>query len=213
MTNRSPSLTESLVFSRDGLFARLVHMSPRARSAFALACATRLRALWNAYAVKYAVADGAVFNRQMDGLWDSLLRGDGPGVAGNAGALDALTAGDTDDRQESGAWDPLPTFAQEALSALVYALQAFRSGEATYAVWAGEVSYEACYQAVVGNSSRQGGGVDLEAHLVHLLVQRELRRQERDMLRLEQSFDLDALRELCAEVSTEMALTADDLIS
>jgi uncharacterized protein YjaG (DUF416 family) len=177
---------------------KLKELTPRSRTAFALAVATRLLPGYHRFHLKTGRGDSALLEALIEKLWMDIshLRqmklGD---LEASAAQALACVPG-----EESG-WDQeTQAYAEDAASALAYAYRARLTGNPQEAAWATRCALETVEFFMEQQSIAAG---DFQ------LVRAELDRQARDILDLEtwemREFDSELLRELRARSERDAA--------
>jgi uncharacterized protein YjaG (DUF416 family) len=166
-------------FDEAVLIQRLGRISKRRRIAFAAACAERLMPAYANYVSRSGWGDAAKLRFILDDLWSAIERGvSAPtDLQSTIDACMALIPG-----EDRGPWMPEQAYAEDAVSALAYALQCHQTGAPQEAAWSARRAYEAVDQFVVRQHK-----LDTEARrdekrvLAYPAIQNELERQDRDL--------------------------------
>src|SRR3990172_513103 len=183
-------------FVREHLWKRLEELDAVQRVAFAAACATRLLPSCDILTeVGGPGLSGA--RRALDDVWQRALgagSGDLPLQAHEKAceaSLDWVVAREQDEGGRA-------TECQGALLALLRAVRAARSGSATDASWAASHAFDAAYDEAWEQQPEVGRLPDMHVQLMSSdVVQRELARQDRDLLQIAQTpLEDQSIREL-----------------
>jgi len=177
-----------LSFDESKLNATLEGYPPKLRAVFAATCAERLMPAYAKFAeVSNRGAPGALQDA-LRALWQDLLGEKSLQTDEIAALVAAVTEQIPDEDEEP--WVDEQAVAQDAASAVAYALRCRQSGESNEAAWAGRCVYEALDGFVIQRwniDTSQGGSNDQV--MVHPLVQAELGRQQRDLRALAAEHD------------------------
>jgi uncharacterized protein YjaG (DUF416 family) len=173
-------VTDYLDFNETRLSEQLERLPRGLRVAFATACAERLHGPYAPFADEPLLGDPGELSTMLERLW-SECEADAPtpGWAERSVArLDRLMPHDDDVD-----WSmPGQAEARDFAFALIYALDAHRTGRAREAVLAANYVYESLWSTVAnGPASDLNAPGGREAAVGHPLVQAELGRQERDL--------------------------------
>jgi uncharacterized protein YjaG (DUF416 family) len=171
-------------FDESRVADRLARVSPRARVAFAAACAERLFPTYRQYVARAGVNDDGALRRMLDAAWDAAA---GMPHAQGAELADLIeTCMDLIPNSEGGPpFRELPV-AEDCGAAVAYSLRCLENEDAREAAWAARCAYEAMDHVVVRRT-----GIDVNAHraegriLANPLIQTELGFQEEDLAWLE----------------------------
>jgi uncharacterized protein YjaG (DUF416 family) len=176
------------------LLAKIEQLSQRDRTAFAAAIAERMLAAYAKFSNRTGKGNPSQLRDTLSRLWSDL--------EGNAlseaevdrliNASDELIPGE-DDRP----WVPEQPAAEDAASAVIYALRSRRSGLAQEAAWAATRACDALDDFVVNHEDIDTNVPEsMSRVLAHPLIQAELARQQRDLEELLQgSATVQGLRE------------------
>lgn len=183
-----------LRFEEIKLAQKLGQLANGARVAFAAACAQRLSASYAKFSTQTGRGDEVALNGILTRLWNDLN-----GSQMSDEDLDAMIAACMElvPKEDDGPWSMEQAAAEDAASALVYALRCRRSGQAKEAAWAARRAYEATDHYVINTENIDTETPGAEARILsHPLVQAELRRQQRDLDELQdETVTVDGLRE------------------
>ncbi len=166
-------------FDESMLVQRLGAVSTLRRVAFATACAERLLPAYANYAARSGWGDAAKLRFMLDELWRICERGANASCDFQSAIEVCMALIPGEDR---GPWMPEQAYAEDAASALAYALSFCQTGDSQEAAWAARRAYEAVDQFVVRQHN-----LDTEMRrdekrvLSYPTLQRELERQERDL--------------------------------
>jgi hypothetical protein len=160
------------LFDESTLISRLDALAPRARTAFALACARRLQPFLHVDAANAALV------RESLALLEASVLDDAPPES-----LDAVLA-----RLEDS-----PELDNDPVAATCFAIRSRVYGTSQEAVWAARRAYDARDQAVWEELGIQFSDPGAEERvLAHPLIQNELRRQAEDL----QALSVGRMREV-----------------
>lgn len=186
-----------LRFNEKELFYQIEQLGKQHRAAFAAACAERLLPSYLRFSKRTGWGDYFFLVNTLEDLWKNLSSEQKPGVDNKDIDVRISTTMSLIPAESDGQWVSEQACAEDAASAVVYALRCFRTGEAQEAVWAARRSYE-CLDHYVINSEKIDINVS-EAEgkiLSHPLIQAELARQQRDVSELlRKSITLAELRQ------------------
>lgn len=177
-------------FHEENLVAQLSATSKIAKTAFALAAATRLLPMYIAYAKEADIELNSLPKSTLHTMW-KVVRTDTPGqldvLESAAKVLLNLMPSEDD------IWNEYHPLAEDAIAAIVYALQAYLTNDPQESAWAARRGYEAADQFSIKELEIdfEEDGAEL-ALLMHPIVQQELIRQSRD-LELAISGDIESL--------------------
>lgn len=198
-------VTDYLDFNETRLTEQLERLPRCLRVAFAAACAERLYGPYAPFADELVLGQPGELSAMLERLW-SECEADAPTPAWaerSVARLDQLMPHDDDVD-----WSiPGQAVAQDFSFALIYALDAHRTGCAQEAVLAANYVYESVWSTVAN-----GPAIDLnapggmEAAVGHPLVQAELGRQERDLADLLRDPDAPELIRRLRERAREESL-------
>jgi uncharacterized protein YjaG (DUF416 family) len=180
------------------LVRRLGRLTKAHRVAFAAACAERLLPSFDAF-WRRGHEGAAPLRGILDRVWAD-ASGEPSLGADLQAQLDACMALIPD--QDDDTWDAGHPYADDAASAVAYALRTIKSGEAQEAAWAARRAYEAVDHFVM----HRLGIEDEEAIMRHPMMQAELTRQRRDLDDLTAGGDSpDLVRTLRARAAADSA--------
>jgi len=181
-----------LRFDEARLKGDLAPVPARLRVAFACACAQRQFDAYIRYCQQGGKGDPNYLRKVLDQVWEFAAGGQAP-----------LDLDDTIERctglvpEEDDSWTAASAYADDAVSAVIYALRACREGDPQEAAWAARRAYEATDHYATNlldvNFNQRGAE---EAVLGHPLVQNELNRQHRDVNELVSASSAKREREL-----------------
>jgi uncharacterized protein YjaG (DUF416 family) len=195
-------------FDEKMLVAELAGLSEHAQVAFAAAAATRQLDSFE----RFARATGMDEQRPREIallLWDALQR-QPIDSSGWSSILDEVM--DLQPEEDSGHWVSR-ALAEDAISALAYAIRCMSTSNPQEAAWAARCAYEAADQAAIRALDVQPGSPTSEALIKsHEWVQRELLRQNRDLTLLISGQET-AISELQDHAFAETLLTESEALS
>jgi uncharacterized protein YjaG (DUF416 family) len=189
---------KNLRFEEAQLLSKIEHLSRHDRTAFAGACAERMLRAYSKFSDRTGWGNPAKLREILTRLWSDLA-----GDAMSETEADAqihetveLIPGEND--------RPLvleQAAAEDAVSAVAYALRSRQSGLSQEAVWAARRAYEALDHFVINHEHIDTNSAGAEARvLAHPLIQAELLRQQRDLEELLRgTITLQQLRERSKE--------------
>jgi uncharacterized protein YjaG (DUF416 family) len=167
------------LYNEQVLIERLRKIPSESRVAFALLCAERLFPNYQAFHDATGKGSFSALTSISDRLWKD-ISGERMALEEVRMALQAcmeLIPGE-DDAPES----PLHAYAEDAASALAYALRTRLSGESQEAAWAARRAYESLDHYVIHHKALDLNEPQAEEQVVrHPLIQAELVRQQRDL--------------------------------
>jgi uncharacterized protein YjaG (DUF416 family) len=178
-SRQGPATTPILRFEDEALVRVLSHLASPFRVAFAAASAERLVPGYVMFGRRTHRGNPAALATLLDRLWLD-LEGDPMDVGLVQESID--TAINLIPAQVVAPWVPEQALADDAVSAVAYALRCRQSGEPQEAAWAARRAYEALDHFVIirEKTDLKKPGGELRA-LSHPLVQAELLRQQRDL--------------------------------
>jgi uncharacterized protein YjaG (DUF416 family) len=168
-----------LRYSEPDLVQAIERLSNAARAAFAAACAQRLFPAYVKYATKTGKGDPKAMGEVLSRLWRDLTE---------MSMLDAEVDRDIArcmeliPKEDDRPWVPEQAMAEDAASAVAYALRCRRNRQAKEAGWSARVGYEALDNYVISLEKIDTNVPGAEARVLsHPLIQAELGRQKRDL--------------------------------
>ncbi len=166
----------------EDLWKQLERMPNRLRVAFATACAQRQVPNYVRFTEVAGQGHPDVLIDVLNCLWDDLLGrlATEPKLRQQLDACMSLLP------EESAACDGLEYYAEDAVSAATYAIEARLFSDIQPVIWAARRAYNALDE--FAGSESPGGAIDQEEEeriLSHPLVQAELRRQRADLMQLQ----------------------------
>ncbi len=193
-----------LIFNDSEMMDKLERLPNELRAAFACACAERLYPAYAAYTNRTGRGDASVLRKTLTRLWSD-LSGDtmsDEDVQKGIRECKALTP-----REEDGPWIPERDYADDAVSAAVFAFMCRENGGAREAVWAAGRAYESLDAYLIERDDPDLNTPAGEDHvLADPLLQAELGRQRRDLdelLEVPPGDRPQAVRRLCSRASEE----------
>jgi hypothetical protein len=173
-------MTNQLIKFDEPKLTKALDLLPKLlRTAFAALCAQRLLPAYLAYAERIEPESRADVASFLNRLWSN-LEGDKTSLQELQQNLDASIALLRD--EEQGEWSRQRSYAEDAVSAVVYALGTRLNGESQEAAWAARHVYEALDQFVIHEE-----GIDIskpgaeERIISHPIIQGEFARQRQDL--------------------------------
>lgn len=180
--------TEPRRFEEAQLSKTIEQLPGQLRPAFAAACAERLLPSYSKFSKRTGRGDPNKLSTPLGRLWDDLsgsLMSDAE-IDSEIETCMALVP-----REDQGPWVMEQAAAEDAASALAYALRCRKNGLAEEAAWAARRAYEAVTyfcENIADSGSRRVRMLDYSQrrseyarHLANPLVQAELARQQRDL--------------------------------
>jgi uncharacterized protein YjaG (DUF416 family) len=168
-----------LHYNEQELAAELGGIPARYRATFAAACAERLLPAYSDFFRRVGRGDPVKLAAILARLWRDL---EGQKMADEEVKECLDVCMNLIPREDEGTWVPEQAAAEDAGSALAYALRCRQTGNAQEAAWAARRSYEALDHFVVAQEDIDTNAAFGENRvLLHPLVQAELARQRRDM--------------------------------
>lgn len=183
-----------LHFDEKELSRQIERLSKEHRVAFAAACAQRLIPSYERFSKKTGKGNYPSLVNTIEDLWKSLTNGQAveKDIDERISTCMDLIPGEDDEP-----WITEQACAEDAASALAYALRCLRTGESQEAAWAARRAYE-CLDHYVINSEKidtNVSGAEVQV-LSHPLIQTELGRQQRDLNQLvNRSVTIEQLKE------------------
>lgn len=178
-----------IAYNDAALRQQLEGLDPTWRAAFAAACAERLLPTYRSFHQETGQGDPVALAQALNVLWTSLAGapiGEDE-LRQHAAAADALIPSDDD-------WTELTPYAENAVTAVVYALNCRLTGDVAPATWSALQAYEALDEFVV-NRDLDLNTPGAEARILgDPLIQAELARQSRDLADLAASSDHSGAR-------------------
>ena len=169
----------ALLFDETELSRKIEQLSIKGRAAFAAACAERMLPSFAKFVTRTARGKPDALRDVLTRLWNDLVRdpmSDAEVDAQIAACMDLIP------NENGGPWVQEQAAAEDAASALAYALRCRRSGLAKDAAWAARRCYEALDNYVINHEAIDTSIPGEEARVrSHPLVQAELGRQQRDL--------------------------------
>jgi len=171
---------ELLDFDEANIVARLAQMPAQRRAAFAAACAQRLLPAYSRFASMTGMGDSEGVRSSLESIWKDLV---GERILSEEEVSEAITScTDRIPTEESPGWVPEQAVAEDAATAVVYALRCLKNGEAQEAAWAARCAYEAIDHYVINHENIDLNTPGAEALIIsHPLIQAEMARQRRDL--------------------------------
>lgn len=171
-----------LHFDEKELSRQIERLSKEHRIAFAAACAQRLIPSYERFSKKTGKGNYPLLVNTIEDLWKDLTNGQAveKDIDERISTCMGLIPGEDDEP-----WISEQACAEDAASALAYALRCLRTGEPQEAAWAARRAYE-CLDHYVINSEKidtNVSGAEVRV-LSHPLIQTELSRQQRDLNQL-----------------------------
>jgi hypothetical protein len=161
---------------------RLTALEPPLRVAFALLCAGRLLPTYSLFHGATGRGDPGEVQRLWERAWHDLT---GAPMSAAEVAAFIVKAELLVPSEDDGYDEETQPYAEDAASALAYALRARANGDPREAAWAGQCLYEAADHFAGQRISGQPATPTYESEaLTHPVVQQELGRQHRDLLEL-----------------------------
>jgi hypothetical protein len=192
-------------FNETELVRRLHKLTPLGRFAFALCCAIRQLNVFQQYSQSVFSNPGDWLREIAATLWDQ-LGSEKLDADGRKEHLDKVMASLPEEQNE---WAPLHAYADDALSSFAYAIQCSLDQSPQEAAWAARRAYEAADQAAIRSLGISFDEPNAESRILsHPIVQRELDRQQRDLLLLESGQSPSFLR---ATAFTEHTLSLQEM--
>jgi hypothetical protein len=197
-------------FDEAALVAELRQIDVLGRAAFALAAATRQIGNWEWYARQFDDKNLDVMRQLIEQLWTEILAAPFDPWAWSDMAEQLETLVPRDDGADEYA--VCHALAEDAMCSLIYAIRCLGNGEPQEAGWAARRAYDSTDQAVLRILGGGGDGYDETAIISHLIVQRELSRQRRDIALLLGScgVEIHAWETLRSLAFAETSLTAEE---
>lgn len=178
-----------ITYSEHDLLESLGRMAAWQRALFAASCAERQFPVYDLFVERYRTGDRRAVRAALDclWLWAREQGGDQSAIERYIAACDEQTPRSSEYR------DALVDYAQDAISSVIYGLQALGTSDPQFAVWAGQVAYRAADATVALRD-----GVDFnvnrpeaeQAVLRSDLVQVELHHQAEDLELVRQMADM-----------------------
>lgn len=163
-----------MIYDELNIICKLDRLDPTRKVAFAAACAERQLPGYVAFSKTTGRGDPDALRAILERVWRDVM-GERMADEELAVVLDRCTS--LIPQEDEGPWVTEQAYAEDAASAVVYALRARKAGESQEAAYAARVAYEALDHHVI---NRLGIEVDAEV-LAHPIVQEELARQQRDL--------------------------------
>lgn len=187
----------TLNFDEAQLAGKLERVPLQHRVAFAATCAERLMPAYVAFSNRSGRGDPAVLRGILTRLWNDLA-GDRMQDTEVQSKIDVCMA--LIPQEDDGPWVMEHAAAEDAASAVAYALRCRQSGHAQEAAWSARRAYEALDHHVInrGNIDTTKPGAE-ERVLGHSVVQAELARQRRDLDEVLGAVDVD-VRDVAARL-------------
>ncbi len=183
-----------LRFDEGALLDAIERLPPPARAAFAAACAERLLPAYVRFARRTEKGNPVALTDILAGLWADLT---GSPMSDTEVDASVEMCMQLIPQEDDGPWVPEQAAAEDAASALAYALRCRRTGSSREAAWAARCAYEAIDHYVVNHEKVDTNIPGAEARvLAHPIIQSELARQQRDLSELHGStISANGLRE------------------
>jgi uncharacterized protein YjaG (DUF416 family) len=195
-----------ITFDTNQLALKLRELSPSSRTAFALAAATRLLPCFERYEAKEGKRNNEAPRRLVNRLWAHL-----EGDSIDAFVLDQYLNEITDIIPEEVDFASLDhALADDAASAVAYAIRSALTADSQESMWAAQRAYEAADQIAIRLLKAEIGTPEAETQIQsHPIVQRELVRQasDLDLLRRDRIGDVKQASFTTALVSNDEAAT------
>jgi uncharacterized protein YjaG (DUF416 family) len=156
------------------IIRKLDRLDPRAKVAFAAACAERQIPGYMAFSQQTGRGDPYALIDILEHVWRD---GRGDPMSADADQIELLRCMALIPRDDEGPWINEQAYAEDAASAVAYALRARNTGMSQEAAYAARVAYEALDHHVINRL-----GIEDDGHVSeHPVVQAELARQHRDL--------------------------------
>jgi uncharacterized protein YjaG (DUF416 family) len=198
----------SLHFNEQLLIEKLDKLPPSLRVLFATIAAQRLSPAYLNYSRLIGRGDPTALSAALERLWRD-IEGEVMDAEQVQKGLELIMK--LIPREDDGPWIPEQAWAEDAASAVAYALRCRENGRSAESAWAARRAYEAVDHFVIAKTSidisRPGAN---EAVLSSPLVQAELARQRRDMDELLAEYRDDVVS--LAQRMRERALTESKII-
>lgn len=153
---------------------KLDRMGRRLRAAFAACCAERQLPAYVSFFRQTGRGEPAALREILEQVWRAL---EGTEIAVRDLEDQIERCMSLIPKEDDRPWVEEQPYAEDAASAIAYALRTIQSGKSQEAAWAGHTAYESIDYYVTNHI-----GVEGSAHvLAHPLVQAELARQHRDL--------------------------------
>jgi hypothetical protein len=189
------------------LVRRLANLTISNRTAFAAACAERLRPRLAEHNNKTGIGDPAVLEKALSLLWADLISEKG---LSKTDLRELIVECETQYLDDNICWIDESNYVEDAVASAQYALQCRGSSDAQAAAWAARCVYETLDRyVVICHDFDFNVPKDMKSALEHPLVQAELHRQQRDLAELETSTaSFEVIRD---RARTESAILFDEL--
>jgi hypothetical protein len=178
----------TLTYDEKQLLGQLERLPAQHRAAFAAACAERLLPAYTAFSARTGRGDPATLTRLLERLWADLA---GDQMTDNEVEVEIDTCMPLIPQEDDGPWVAEQALAEDAASAVAYALRCRQSGESQEAVSAAHSTYSALDYFLVDRYDPPDGKVhglthpEVQAELLRVLadplMQVELSHQRRDL--------------------------------
>lgn len=173
-------------YNEQALIEKLQKIPSESRVAFALLCAERLLPMFKAFHEETGKGNFSALASIADRLWKDIAGEKMANEEIEAKLETCMGSMPSEEDASSSFW----AHAEDAVSALAYALRARLSGESQEAAWAARRAYESLDEYVIQRHSidlnKPGGELQV---MQHPLVQAELWRQQRDLDELQSIAD------------------------
>lgn len=167
-------------YDEQEIIRKLNQLDPKCRVAFAAACAERQIPSYVVFSKQTGRGNPDVLIDILERVWSDLPDGNMPqdALQRELSRCMALLP-----QEEEGPWINEQAYAEDAVSAVAYALRARSTGDSQEAAYAARVAYEAVDHHVINRL-----GIESDDHvLAHPVVQAELARQHRDLDELQRA--------------------------
>jgi uncharacterized protein YjaG (DUF416 family) len=166
-------VTETLMFDLETLTTQLALLPLRMRVAYALSCAERLSPFYVSYSQRTGLGVPQELEHMREEIWNHVL--DDNIKLGQATRLARCLELIPSDEP----WVAEQPYAEDAVSALSYAMREIEAGDPADAAWAARCACDCIEEHLMTTL-----GIDEPNVLLHPLVQLELQRQRRDLSEL-----------------------------
>jgi hypothetical protein len=187
------------------LKARLSGLSPRQQAAFAAACAERLFPAYEGFREASGTDDRGLVRRALDLAWEGATTGAVP-IRDPAALFEACVLLIPDDEADLR----IPPYADDAITAAAYSLQAAAGLDGEAAGWAAQRGTDTLDNFLLTMSIVQGPDAD-RLVWAHPLVQAEVDRREADLATLDSADWPAAVAEVRSRASRASVLPLDQL--
>ena len=185
-------------YDESAIITALEQFPVRLRATFAALCAERLLPAYILFGEQIDACDSRALIAILQRIWQYL---EGNEMSAEELQTNLDTCIDLIPKEDEGEWVEQKAYAEDASSAVAYALRTIQNGEPQEAAWAARHAYETLdYYLTYREGPHTTDISEIERTMTHPLVQAELLRQQRDLDDLRKIAKTDDQAPLLAEL-------------